>query len=1084
MNDQILGLLDGEYTTYLSDDSVETDDEEEDDATSEFSTDKNKSVRDFICIKCNYATKKTTDFTIHWLTHEEQSYTSENGVFVCQISDCFYVAANEGNLLKHISHHHLHIYSCDFCYNVTYSKKGYDQHGTTHYTYQCVKCDIQSTKPLFVQDHSETPLKCKKCDFTTYHWFPYKKHTNWHNYPPESIVECEFCNFTTGDKSVLEKHNALHYAKLTHCKMCSFTRKNMTELSEHCENAHDTTLEALNKLHKCKFCTCKFIGLGLKEKHEELHFKMGALLKCCSNYTKIQCPYCNETLRDNMKSHILLKHAAELELENFRFENSSDAKFLKCSALQNLEACDAADDGYVDKIKPDPEQEDTTKCEEEITTPLISTDNFPTNSNSTRRHAPQNEQVEQEVEVKQSRNTCPFCYYNASSEDDYNVHYKTHATFKCKKCPLESTKQLFVEDHTDNPWGCPKCDFKAHHWLLLKSHSFSHQAHGLTLLKCRECSFETNIPSKMKSHSTIHATALLQCRICSFETRSTDVLRKHYSSRHNVTLLEDGSVPSVERPFECDLCACKFKEQVYLDKHKELHKKNGPFHLICRQCRQGRKVIKPDQIVMEKPDSWIECPYCSHEDEARYRMIQHLSRIHQSELQIEGYRFDDVQTHEIISQTSDIASLTSEATLPQMQGNPHTINPKNTDGGQRNCDSVVNTGKNEREEFRKKEQSKDAGEGSSSSETPGFILKHMSKEHGQPMFRCNVCGYRIKGKCIIEKHMDQKHPPYLTGYKESADKKILCCAGCSYTAKTKHMVKKHMLANHAIEEEEDGTAYFQIDKEAMEYMEEAEPNNSTETENTESLRKPIKPVDRIEEVLIKVEPTTFLEEESAEGTSSQDLSANVNRQLNLVPVFRETDKKWCCPVCPYNVTREHYVERHIKLGHKGYEAQTYFCTICPYKAQLKNSLRQHMERMHNPEGSTATSEQIPCKQPGCDFKAPTVDDLSAHMARHLQSSMQEVMVYKCELCNFGSVSKTIFRTHTMTCAGMPYWYQCYSCDFKSESKKGIMAHIDTKHRYRYTDKKGYECLKCGYSSRDKSWKEYHSINCSIKGEVE
>ncbi|VEN53281.1 unnamed protein product [Callosobruchus maculatus] len=1017
----------------------------EDAATNEFPRVRGKSDRDFICTLCNYATKKVIDFTRHWLTHEEQSYTSENGVFVCHLSDCFYVAPNEENLLTHISNQHLRIYHCDFCYYVTYSKKEQEQHDTTHYTYQCVKCDLQSTKLFFVQDHSEAPLKCNKCDFTTYHWFPYKKHTNWHNYPPDSIVECGFCNFTTGDKALLEKHNAVHCTNFTHCKMCRFTGQNMTELDEHCESTHDTTLEALNKLHKCKFCTCKFIGLDSKEKHEELHSKMGVLLKCCSNTKIVQCPYCDhqENQCDDMKAHIVLQHSAALELENFRLEDTSDElnKDLKTYA---------ADNEPVEEIKPDPEQdvvEDAAKYE-----------NVSFNSNLTGHQAPQNEieQVKNELEVEQSRHKCPFCYYNACSKEDYDVHYKRHTTFKCKRCPLESTKQLFVEDHTENPWGCSKCDFKAHHWLLLKSHSFSHEDHGSRLLKCRECNFETKIPNDMKNHYSFHAIAAVRCRICSFETRFEDTLRKHYSNRHNVTLLDDGSMPSVERPYECDLCACKFKEQVYLDKHKALHENNGPFHVICRQCRQGNRTTQQDTNVKKKPDSWTECPYCSHEDEARYRMIQHLSRIHPSELEIEGYVFDDGQTKELVSHhTTSIDRLTSDTTLPE------------------NTDSIINSFKNEDKKFRVKEESNDAGEGTSSSKQPGCILEHKSKEHGQRMFRCNICGYRTKGKSIIEKHMDQKHPPFLTECKESPGEKILCCAGCCYTAKTKHHVKKHLLANHAIEEEAEGTSYFQIDKAMMESMEEAESNHSTEEENIESLPKPTESVGHVEEVVIKVEPSTFQEEESVE-----DLSANV-------PEYHEIDNKWYCSLCPYSSVRKHFVNQHVKQRHKGFEKKTWFCTTCPYGTKFKNSLRQHMERMHSTEQSLeATSERIPCKQPECDFKAPTVDDLSTHMARHLQSSMQEVLEYKCDLCSFGTVSKAIFRNHRQSCNGMTYWYQCYSCEFKSDSRKGILGHIDTKHRYKYTDKKGYECLKCGYSSKEKSWTEYHHVNCPIKGEVE
>nr|CAH7713568.1 unnamed protein product [Callosobruchus chinensis] len=1049
-------------------------------AASDFSTAKDKRNRDFICTICNYATKKAIDFTRHWLTHEEQSYTSENGVFVCQISDCFYVAPNEKNLLKHISNRHLHIYRCDFCYYVTYSKKEYDQHDSTHYTYQC--------------DHSETPLKCKKCDFIAHHWFPYKRHINWHNYPPDSIVECGFCNFTTGDKALLDMHNAVHCAELKHCKMCRFTGRNVTELDKHCESVHDTTLEALDKLYKCKFCTCKFIGHGSKEKHEELHSKMGVLLKCCSHSTTV-CPYCDyQDNQSNMITHIASKHAVALELENFRFENTLDEAFLNYSVLENLEACDKSD-----------EQENIVehaKSAEDRAIASTSTDNVSSNSNLTGRHAPQKriKQVELEVKVEQSQHKCPFCYYNASSEDDYDVHCKTHSTFKCGKCPFESTKQLFVEDHTDNPWGCPKCNFKAHHWFLMKSHSFSHQEHKVTLLKCRQCNFETMKPSDMKKHCAIHTTEVLRCRICSFETRHGQVLRKHYSTRHNVTLLHDGSIPSVERPYECDLCVCRFKEQVYLDKHRALHENNGPFHLRCSQCRQAKKVIKPDEMVVERPDRWRECPYCGHGDEARYRMFQHLSRMHPSELEIEGYRFNDDQTQETISQTTtNIGSLTSDTTPPQIQGKPHTVKPGNTDGGKRNCDSIVNTGKHEDEKFQMKEESDDAGEGTSSQKQPGYILESMSEELIQRMFRCNACGYRTKGKCMIEKHMDQKHPPFLTECKVSADGKILCCEACCYTTKIKHDIKKHMLANHAIEEQPEEMAYFQIDKQMMKSMEEAESNNSTEEENIESLPKPIEPVGHdIEEVVIKVEPTTFSEDESVETATSEDLSANADFQLSLVPIFsdmscsnkkikldpdivhgdlqqeEETEKKdgidifehlllntsgnieldpehfsikagkeeelmemgeyteevYENPEEIYDGNQALYIKDEAESTFTAVKVPKFMCTICNYATNDPIDFTTHW-LSHETKPFTNVNGEYVCQISDCLNVAPSKEAILVHIAS------QHVYRYRCGLCYYVTFSKKDYDQHRTT----HYTYQCVKCNLKSTTLFFVQDHV-------------------------------------------
>ncbi|VEN53284.1 unnamed protein product, partial [Callosobruchus maculatus] len=833
-----------------------------------------------MCTVCKYKTNDPVQFTRHWLSHEERSFINANGVYACQISGCLYVAPSEEDILKHVASQHLCRYRCGFCYYVTFSKNEYDEHRITHCTYQCEKCDLQSTKYFFVQDHVESPFKCNVCDFTAHHWLPYKKHINRHEYLADSVIECGFCDFTTRDHLLLETHKAVHFmSSIIPCKLCSFMATYITELDKHYRKDHDTTFEAVDKLHKCRFCTCKFIGLGSKEKHEELHVKNDALLKCCSSFKNVQCPYCDhqDIERNAMISHIVSKHTAALELDGFRYENASDEIVHIAFDLTNFGGCDE----YREEHE---EQEANTKeCEESIRIfydiaedcgnekldkmhadnactiilrctmcphrsndtfdfdqHLITTHNtskpdtkvftfccsrcpfttkneallrshlslhcrqkngnklkskqylhppktsyrklksiskivlfcelcqfkttnkvlYDAHLNSHQKNSTEGNSTEQGLKKKVPQYTCSFCYHAASSKEDYDVHYKTHTTFKCNKCSFRATKRLFVEDHIENPWGCSKCNFNTHHWLPMISHSFGHKNQS-TILKCLECDFETRKPGVLKSHWLTHKTEHLRCKVCLYTTISENELQVHYAELHSGDPLDDASLSTDDRPYECDLCACKFKQQVYLDRHRTLHGENGPFRLNCGQCSQGKNCTTSGKVENDgyKPDSWSKCPYCSYEDERRYRMIGHLAEIHQKRLEIEGYQFDDDddQTDEIIPDSS-----TSIENDP-VQMTSHSAEVEENSMSSANCTNLpINAIDTSTSTSSKIPVTRCSFCSFTSDQGSQYIQEHILNEHVQRLFRCSICGCTEKEMRLINKHIHKEHPPLTT----------------------------------------------------------------------------------------------------------------------------------------------------------------------------------------------------------------------------------------------------------------------------------------------------------------------------------
>nr|CAI5847677.1 unnamed protein product [Callosobruchus analis] len=1116
------------------------------------------------CTICN--TQKPISFTEHWLSHESQSYTKENDVYVCQIFDCFYVSPIQEEMLKHIFIQHLHRYSCHFCHFLTYSRQDYFQHRSTHYTYQCLECDLQSTKIFFVQDHEETPFRCTVCEFKTYHWFPYKKHVKWHSYPPGFIVQCQFCDFTTGDPAVLANHELDHCTKSIRCKLCEFTGTNIAELAQHCKDSHDTILEALNKLHKCKFCICKFISSVSKEKHEKLHLKRGASLKCCSNVKLIQCPYCDYLpKRGKLKSHIISKHAAALELDGYWFESASDEMV---STFKGLEASDTQEceenqvryeadqptyteiaTTYPEKvvIKDNIAEDEGTGDPEENSSndtqiiwhcqlcPHVSEDKQDFNQHLTSMH--DTSQKERKEKAKYSydctvchftttsrvshdshitncilkhkvaehdstapKYTCPFCYYDTSSKEHYDVHCGQHTTFQCSKCTFESTKKLFVEDHIENPWGCSKCDFKTYHWLPLKSHIFSHNSYQTdALLKCNECDFQTRNVAALKNHRF----TLLKCRICQFKTGCESALQNHYANHHNGTQPDDWNIRSNYMPYKCDLCECKFKRQAYLDKHRTLHSENGPFHLKCSQCHKNRTAAesrKEREQAEDKPDSWNECPYCGYEDDLRYKMIEHLSRIHRTELEAEGYRFD--QTKENIPHTlsNDAVNMNhkeeTESVYDAFQTNliqEDVIDSTNTPIEQImiKIEPVASVEQESPKYLTPKDNTVHSNRGimyqdqAQTQTSQIFQKKTLSKngeentdtKTGNKTDRWSENRYHSYVDDVLQA---QDHPP--TGFIVDQDPEYI----------RKPSTNELNQGNETITYKEQQNIEKEVDT--------IEHNEETETEydvfQTNVIEEEEEEVDNvhapIERIIIKVEPVLSEQESPTYLTpkrntlhlNSENMQQHqVQRQTKpepgltseLCPSYNLIDHKWHCPVCPYYAARKHLTEQHIDSIHSGGQNITWHCKICPYRTKTEDGLRDHVFLMHKIEyRPKIVPEEIPCRQPGCDFKAPSVDELSMHMARHLQTSMQEVMSYKCNKCSFRSVSKSIFRKHTKSCS-VPIWYYCYHCNFRSETKKGIASHIDKKHHFRYIN--GYQCRRCGYSSKEKFWRKNHYKDC-------
>ncbi|CAH1995753.1 unnamed protein product [Acanthoscelides obtectus] len=1003
----------------------------------------NGNIKDFICVTCNYITTEPLDFTNHWLGHETQTYTHQNGRYVCHICQCLSVFPTKMELLKHIANRHLIRYRCAFCYYVTYSTEDFDEHSRNHFTYQCVRCDLESTKHFFVQNHLETPLECEFCDFKAYHWILYQKHVNMHRYPPDSIIECRFCGFTTGYNCLLKKHLVVHCGKFIICKMCDFTGLKKAELDKHYKIAHHTTLESIGKVHKCMFCTCKFTNLGSKLLHEKSHFKENATFKCCTSSTTIQCPYCNYQ-DENINEHIHLEHSAELELEGFRCESTVEETVIK---LLNPESFETEDEPKAGREKDSAEYEDVItsaddadnqviedsieiyaekashRCPNcfrtftgmnafekhlfsihkmtyaEAKTKLKNRQLCKLYASTTKKHFisdhPEPNKTKPILEPKlipnPQRYICPFCYYVTFMVDEFKAHCQRHTVFKCTDCNFESTKRLFVEDHMHNPWSCSKCRFKAHHWLPLIHHVFSRHDKVVALLRCQECNLR--------------------------------------------------------------------------DRHRALHGENGPFNVKCSQCHTSKTKISEDDNgkdtnSKDDRDGWTKCPYCGYKDEARYRMIDHLSQVHENELEIEGFRYKEA--------TKKLREKPGRNTAVATSGDRRKHKTKYYETSEINTEMNKTNRKLPEISLTQKEQQKQRR----SAKADEINLE--ADAHLEDIARAEV--------------LQNEGVDSIDSAKEESDD----IAQANALQEDADSIKRHSQTGASQEEGSDNT------QQAHNVLQESGGTAQTNLlEEVYGIHQPIGKIigfeeiyhgvlkeedaDSVEQIEKMVDATDFLNTKTvgdipttdAPCTNRLNLRKNEQKWGEKGPLYYEQENRWYCPLCPYSWMGNSYaVVHHFDQRHKRVQNPLFKCAACRYNTKSWLALSNHISLMHR---AKADSEEIPCKQPGCKYKAPSVDELSRHMAHHLQTSIKEVMKYKCERCNFATVSDKVFKKHN--CISTMN-HECYDCGFQCETRIQIYYHIIKRHRYTNSKTKGFQCRKCGLASKDKTWRERHLDKCA------
>ncbi|CAH1995758.1 unnamed protein product [Acanthoscelides obtectus] len=217
---------------------------------------------------------------------------------------------------------------------------------------------------------------------------------------------------------------------------------------------------------------------------------------------------------------------------------------------------------------------------------------------------------------------CDFCPHMTLSEQDYTEHIKSHVIFKCEKCSLECTKQVFIDDHNEDCYTCEMCSFKAYHWFLIFKHMLSHER-DTSYLTCEFCTAVAKSPLTIEKHRRVHEQqCFLRCQICQFQTKNVSSLEEHYIVYHEtVSILENAAV-----------------------------------HLTQSFGSES------------KPRGILNCAYCAYTDEDMVKMINHMTLTHNALLEDECYRFRE---SEVVNGPESTQCITSaEGTISNDMTSP------------------------------------------------------------------------------------------------------------------------------------------------------------------------------------------------------------------------------------------------------------------------------------------------------------------------------------------------------------------------------------------------------------------------------
>nr|CAH7755875.1 unnamed protein product [Callosobruchus chinensis] len=193
---------------------------------------------------------------------------------------------------------------------------------------------------LDCNEANEETLRCNFCTFTTLNKSTLKNHVLIKHREPKEWYKCESCSYETHVRSNLTKHvTAMHttnYTKYT-CERCNKVFKEKKALDDHIVKSYPALISlVLSKIHSCPICPFKTTYKNNMSQHMLIHTKDNAAAYKCVNcdyttyrksdvmkhlkiHSKVKehrCTGCNKEFgrKDHLDEHIIRHHNDNVQL--------------------------------------------------------------------------------------------------------------------------------------------------------------------------------------------------------------------------------------------------------------------------------------------------------------------------------------------------------------------------------------------------------------------------------------------------------------------------------------------------------------------------------------------------------------------------------------------------------------------------------------------------------------------------------------------------------------------------------------------------------------------------------------------------
>ena len=344
------------------------------------------------------------------------------------------------------------------------------------------------------------------------------------------------------------KNKALKYT----CLSCEYKTKTKSHMDKHVESTHEVTKKDAHFV--CGLCEHEFVEKDDYNLHVKEHDKPDSAItvdvkatESEKNKNDLQADLRQDTTSALEEKAGDAKPTEDTEKLNDVEHNCTICEF-KAIDLRNLKL-------HTETYHPDhnEHEEICLKCNKIIRTNSGAQRHAETYCTICEECLPERVAFDIHMKVKHtplSLIECTRCEKIFESQEELEVHNKTHVTIKCDKCSLNFNTKLDFEWHQDtehitqlekhNTFSCEECDEVFITAAYLESHQNSHKE----MKRCDQCPFECSEAKDMITHTLSEhkrqGVGSYLCGFCSFESMDKKLVDEHLLEYHQMLVVLNG----------------------------------------------------------------------------------------------------------------------------------------------------------------------------------------------------------------------------------------------------------------------------------------------------------------------------------------------------------------------------------------------------------------------------------------------------------------------------------------------------------------------------------------------------------------